>query len=148
MKRNTLTSLALLVIVALMGACGNNAWDELPSDVANFVNMYFNGEVQSYTENDSGSVVKLRNSATLTFDSNGQWTCVDGNGVPLPQQFLFDRLPSPLYRYIESVEQTLDVMKVQRTTVGYKVWFADSAINYDNVTETISYFSGSAPGAG
>ena len=49
---------------------------------------------------------------------------------------------------MESVEQTLDVMKVQRTTVGYKVWFADSAINYDNVTETISYFSGSAPGAG
>ena len=88
MKRNTLTSLALLVIVALMGACGNNAWDELPSDVANFVNMYFNGEVQSYTETDTGSVVKLRNSATLTFDSNGQWTGVDGNGVPLPQQFL------------------------------------------------------------
>ena len=118
MKRNTLTSLALLVIVALMGACGNNAWDELPSDVANFVNMYFNGEVQSYTETDTGSVVKLRNSATLTFDS-----------------------------YIESVEQTLDVMKVQRTTEGYRVWFADSAINYDNVTETISYFVGSAPDA-
>ena len=147
MKRNTLTSLALLVIVALMGACGNNAWDELRSDVANFVNMYFNGEVQSYTETDTGSVVKLRNSATLTFDSNGQWTGVDGNGVPLPQQFLFDRLPAPLYRYIESVEQTLDVMKVQRTTEGYRVWFADSAINYDNVTETISYFVGSAPDA-
>ena len=147
MKRNTLTSLALLVIVALMGACGNNGWDELPSDVANFVNMYFNGEVQSYTETDTGSVVKLRNSATLTFDSNGQWTGVDGNGVPLPQQFLFDRLPAPLYRYIESVEQTLDVMKVQRTPEGYRVWFADSAINYDNVTETISYFVGSAPDA-
>ena len=45
------------------------------------------------------------------------------------------------------MEQTLDVMKVQRTTEGYRVWFADSAINYDNVTETISYFVGSAPDA-
>ncbi len=145
MKRNTLTSLALLVIVFLMGACGSTAWDELPGDVANFVTQYFDGEVQSYTETDKGSVVKLKNSATIAFDTNNQWVDVNGNGVPLPKQFLFDRLPSSLYDYIESVEQTGDVMQVRRTTEGYEVWFSNSAISYDDMTETITYFSGSAP---
>lgn len=141
MKRNALTSFALFVVLILMGACGNTAWDELPGDVVDFVGRYFNGEVQSYTENKDGSVVKLRNSATISFDSSNGWVDVNGNGVPLPQQFLFDCLPSPLYNYIESVEQTLDVMRVCRVTGGYEVWFADSAIKYDDMTETISYFS-------
>ena len=144
MKRNTLTSLALFVVMIMMGACGNNAWDELPRSISSFVSEYFPyGEVQSYTEINNGSVVKIKNGATLTFDRNYEWIDVNGNGTVLPQNFLFDKLPSTLYDYIESMESVNGVFRVSRSANIINVEFLNSAITYDDDTGTITYPSAS-----
>ncbi len=97
MIRRFLRLVTTSLLIVVMGACGNNAWEELPSSIVAFVTQYFPyGEIQSYTESSEGSVVKVKNGATLAFDKNYAWTDVNGNGVPLPGDFLFDQLPGDL----------------------------------------------------
>lgn len=148
MKRNTLTSIVLIVIILMMGGCGNNVWDELPQKIVFFVSEYFPaGEVESYKTNDSGSVVKIKNGATLTFNSDYEWTDVNGNGEILPQQFLFDKLPSTLYNYLESIEAVDQVYRVRHYNSIYEVKLHDSELEYDEATGTISYPSHTSPSA-
>ena len=140
MKRNTLTALALLVVILMMGACGNNAWDELPTSISRFVTWYFpEGEIESYSTSSQGSTVQIRNGATLKFNNEYEWTEINGNGVPLPDMFLSNQLPEPLYTYIEEMEQQRDVMLLKRTPQVITVEFRDSEIDYDRSTQTISY---------
>lgn len=140
MKRNTLSSLALAVIIVMMGACNNDLWDELPESIANFISEYFPyGELESYTDNDDGTaVVNIKHGATLTFDRDYEWIDVNGNGVVLPQQFLYDRLPEALYRYIESAEAQNSVYRVVRTRAMIVVTLLDSSIDYDQSTGRIT----------
>ena len=140
MKRNTLTLIALFAIILMMGACNSTAWDELPSPIASFVDEYFQfGEVESYTDTTNGSVVQIKKGATLTFNKDYDWIDVNGNGIPLPQNFLYDKLPPVLYDYIESIEHVGDVYRVSRTTDLITVKFHDSEITYDVDTQTITY---------
>lgn len=140
MKRNALTSVALFIVIMMMGACGNNVWDELPSRIEAFVTEYFPfGEVESYKTTANGSVLKIKNGATLAFDSDYEWTEVNGNGSTLPQNFLFDELPPVLYGYIDSMERTEDVYSVSRYPDKIMVEFHNSEIEYDRATETITY---------
>ena len=90
MKRNTLNFVALLITILMMGACGNNAWDDLPSPIVKLVSEYFPfGEVSSYVENDNGSVVKIRNGAELTFDKEYMWIyCVSRTGDVIKVELL------------------------------------------------------------
>lgn len=140
MKRNTLSSLALAVIIVMMGACNNDLWDELPESIANFISEYFPyGELESYTDNDDGTaVVTIKHGATLTFDRGYEWIDVNGNGVVLPQQFLYDRLPEALYRYIESAEAQNSVYRVVRTRALIVVTLLDASIDYDRSTGQIT----------
>lgn len=140
MKRNTLTSIALIVIILMMGGCGNNVWDELPQKIVFFISEYFpEGEIESYKTSDDGSVVKIKNGATLSFNSDYQWVDVNGNGATLPQQFLFDKLPTNLYDYLESIEAVGGVYRVRHYANIYKVNLLDSELEYDELTATISY---------
>lgn len=140
MKRNSLSFLALMVIVVLMGACNNNVWDELPSPIANFISEYFPfGEVNTYTVTKDGSVVTIKNGATLKYDNNYEWTDVNGNGQILPEQFLYDNLPPVLYNYIQEMEADNSVYRVIRTDRIIKVEFHDSEVEYDETTGTITY---------
>lgn len=148
MKRNALVSIALVIVIMMMGACGNNAWDELPSTITKFVSEYFPfGEVKSYSVDDSGSTVQIKNGATLKFDNDYQWTDVNGNGWLLPVQFLYDQLPQTLYEYLESIEQQGVVYRVRRTPTQITVELHDSEIQYDRTTETITYPSSEDPTA-
>ena len=83
MKRNTLNFFALMAIIIMMAACNNDAWDELPRPIASFISEYFPfGEVESYRTGDNGSVVQIKNGATLMFDTSYEWTDINGNVVP------------------------------------------------------------------
>lgn len=140
MRRNTITFLVLLVTIVMMGACGNNAWDELPSPIVKFVSEYFPyGEVASYVETDKGSTVKIRNGAELTFDNDYNWTKVNGRGSTLPQQFVYDQLPRELYDYLEAIETDEGIYCVTRTGQIIIVELLDSKVEYDGTTGTISY---------
>lgn len=140
MKRNTLNFFALLAIICMMGACDNNAWDELPQPISSFVSEYFPfGEVESYRTGDNGSVVQIKNGATLSFDNNYAWTDINGNGVPLPQNFLYDELPEALYRYVESIEMQGSVYRAINEARRIILDLHDSQIEYDKNTQTITY---------
>lgn len=56
----------------------------------------------------------------------------------LPQQFLYDRLPEALYRYIESAEAQNSVYRVVRTRAMIVVTLLDSSIDYDQSTGRIT----------
>ena len=140
MKRNTLNFFALMAIIIMMAACNNDAWDELPRPIASFISEYFPfGEVESYRTGDNGSVVQIKNGATLMFDTSYEWTDINGNGVPLPQNFLYDKLPDILYRYVESIEMTGSVYRVINESYRIILDFHDSQIEYDKRTRTITY---------
>ncbi len=140
MKGNTLKSLALAILIIIMGACGDDAWDEMPTSISNFVSQYFPfGEIQSYTETADGSVVHIKNGATLTFDRNYSWVDVNGNGATLPVEFLYDCLPESLYDYVESIESLNDVYRVSRQSRIIAIELSDAKITYDEVTGTITY---------
>lgn len=145
MKRNSLTALLLLVIIIFMGACGEgNTYDELPSPIAKFVTQYFPfGEVNGYTVEENGSsIVQIRNGATLTFDSEYDWTDINGNGQTLPPTFLYDQLPPTVYDYIENAEFLNNVYRVTKNATGLRVEFHDTYIDYDDATGTITYPEG------
>ena len=140
MKRNTLNFFALMAIIIMMAACNNDAWDELPRPIASFISEYFPfGEVESYRTGDNGSVVQIKNGATLMFDTSYERTDINGNGVPLPQNFLYDKLPDILYRYVESIEMTGSVYRVINESYRIILDFHDSQIEYDKRTRTITY---------
>ncbi|MDE6384401.1 MAG: PepSY-like domain-containing protein [Paramuribaculum sp.] len=140
MRRNTISFIVLMITIVMMGACGNNAWDELPSPIAKFVSEYFPyGEVASYVVTDKGSTVKIRNGAELTFDTDYNWTKVNGRGATLPQQFIYDQLPSELYDYLEAIETDEGIYCVTRDGQIIVVELLDSKVEYDGTTGTISY---------
>lgn len=141
MKRNTLSSIALAVIIILMGACNSDTWDELPSAISRFVSEYFPfGELESYTDNGKGvEVVKIKKGATLTFNSDYDWTDVNGNGVVLPVQFLYDQLPSTLYTYLEAREMQNSVYRVTRTPDYITVDLLDTMVTYNQNSGEITY---------
>lgn len=123
-----------------MGACNSDVWDELPTSIASFVSQYFPfGELQSYSESDGVEVVRIKNGATLVFDNNYEWTEVNGNGVVLPQQFLYDKLPDKLYVYLESIEAQNSVYKVVRTASAITVTLLDSELMYNQENGAITY---------
>lgn len=145
MNRNKLLSIALLVMFILMGACNDHVWDELPSNVQNFITQYFPfGEVASFTESKDGTLqVQMKNGATLRFDSDLAWISINGNGVPLPDVLLYDQLPSVLYNYLQENEQTASVFALSRGYDTIRVELHDTYIVYNTDTETITYPSAS-----
>lgn len=142
-RRNTALLLSLLMGLLLMGACSNNVWEELPSRITTFISEYFpEGGVKRYKHNDESSVVQLTNGATLTFDSENSWTEVDGNGVHLPEVFVYDQLPPALYNYLQGIEAQNDVYCAMRDAYYYKLTMHDTVISYEISTGKITYPDG------
>lgn len=142
MTRNTYVFISLLVLIATMGACSSTPFDELPTPISSMISEYFPfGEIESYTiDDESGnSTVQIKKGARLSFDSDYRWIDVDGRGQTLPQQFLYDQLSPTLYDYIESIEHQTKVYRVRRTAATVLVNFSDSDLEYDIVTQTITY---------
>lgn len=135
MNRIRPVALPLLLLALLFaGACGDDAWNDLPFSVFDFVNRYYpSTEVESYNRDKTtgAQTVKIRNGATLVFDSNNQWTEINGNGATLPAMMLYDQLPGPLYNYLEEMEAVEGVYAIWRTSSGYTVRLLDSDVVYD-----------------
>lgn len=145
MNRGKITILApLLVAILIIGACSNSVWDELPSAISSFISEYFPGMgVSSYSEDEDSYRVQVRNGASLIFDKEYHWTEVEGNGVPLPEVFMYDQLPPALYNYLQGIEQQAGVYGVKRDKDYYKLTMHDTVITYDISTGKITYPNGS-----
>ncbi len=125
--------IALLTLLAA-GACGDDAWSELPGSVFEFVERYYpSTDVESYHQDKNTGVqtVKIKNGATLTFDSENNWINISGNGVTLPEMLLYDQLPGPLYTYLEEIEEVGGVFAAGRTNEEYTLNLLDSEVTYN-----------------
>lgn len=141
MKRHfNLILLAILTGLLALGACSNDAWDELPSPITNFISHYFPGSgVKSYSEHDGVYNVQVNNGASMTFDSEYQWTEIDGNGSKLPEVMMYDQLPPALFSYLQGTEQQDGVYGMKRDKKVYKLTMLDTVLTYNIQTGAVTY---------
>ncbi|MDE7153987.1 MAG: hypothetical protein K2O00_06035 [Muribaculaceae bacterium] len=138
MKKHAVT--AVLVIAAILTACTNSLLDQLPEKVIDFIEEYFPGEGVSTAEYNDGVtlVVRLHNSAIISFDKENNWSSVSGSGSTLPQMFLFDQLPPAFYQYLQETENLNGVYGVIRNNRLYRVELRNSSLIYNIEEGTIT----------
>lgn len=127
--------------VVMAGCNGEKGVDgETPKSVSDFIYLYFPlDDVETTTRlQDGGWQVRIHNSATVTFDSSGSWTDINGNGNTLPAQLVFDEFPSTLYSYIESGENQNNVYSVSRNSNMCRVLLLDNVVIYSITTGKIT----------
>lgn len=141
MHRNTFCTIVLTVLLVFMGACNDSEWDSVPGPIRDFISEYFpQGEVTSVIDTaDGGYTVQIHNGATLSFDKEYAWTDINGNGIPLPAQFLFDELPEALYNYLVEMEQTTSVYHATRNYLVIDLMLLNSTVSYEIATGKITY---------
>lgn len=125
--------LFILSLVALASCHGSDNFNLLPEPVSKFITCYWpDPDVESVKWiSDDKLVVILNGGPTLTFNGKNEWTSIDGNGMPLLEMLLFDRLPQPLYDYILSGSYINQVFSIARTPRQYTVELLDSTLIYD-----------------
>lgn len=134
----------LLILLSAIVVCGcsSEAWDEMPDRAQRFVSQYFPGVEASSTSvgADGQYTVTLRNSATIVFTELGVWLSIDGNGTTLPDNLLYNELPTALYSYLQEMEVTADgVYTLRRDDTTYYVGMLDSSVAYDIATGKVYY---------
>lgn len=138
-----LSLVSLLIGILMFGACSNDLWDEVPTPITSFIEQYFPGSgVKEFTQTDTSYKIKINNGATLTFDSEYDWTSIDGNGVRLPEVLAYNQLPPELYNYIQGIEQQNAIYSMSRDKIYYKLTMEDTVITYEIATGKISYPDG------
>lgn len=137
--KKTFLLLIISVLGALAGCQSSDNFGELPESVSNFITQYWpDPDISSVTRPGADSlVVTIKNGPTLTFNADNEWTEINGNGLPLPQVVLFDRLPSVLYQYIEAGSYTNQVFSIARTPRVYTAQLLDALLTYDIATATV-----------
>lgn len=123
----------------LISACHNNdLWDEMPSEIAEFVSAYFPGSsINSFTQSGDTYRVRVSDGPGITFDKNYKWIAIAGYGMPLPKVLLFDQLPPELYTYLEGAQQLDSVFSLDRDSKSYIVTLQYSTLTYDIATGEI-----------
>lgn len=141
MSRRLIPIIFISFLLCVIAACQHDEWDEVPSPVQTFISQYFPfGEVSSVVFGKSGNVtVSIDNGATLSFDKDYNWTDINGNGIPLPGNFLYDQLPQSLYSYLLESEQTAGVYSASRNYDYIVLDLLDTSISYDRTTGDITY---------
>lgn len=138
--KNSIGLISLLGLILLMGACNDDVYDELPESVAKFVSEYYPfSTVSSYSMNGDNYVVKMHNGATLVFDRNLSWIDFDGNGVTLPENFIYNCLPESLYSYIQETQATSGIYRVTRDSEQITIYLEDTYFVYILATGQITY---------
>lgn len=141
LKSSSIIYVFIAIALVMAGGCSSNVWDEIPDNITSFLSEYFPGQgVAGYSDTpDDGCRIEMRNGATITFDVNGNWATIDGNGNTLPEVLVYDQLPPALFQHLEEMEQTTDVYKLSRTSSTYIVTLRDTYITYDVDSATITY---------
>ncbi len=129
-----------ILVTLLLASCHNmDKWDEVPQDINDFVTQYYPGVAySSFSETGSGYSLRLRNGPAITFNSNCDWTSINGYGMPVPQVFLFDRMPPALYQYLEENTVLNDVFYVSRDAKEYVLETSQDKIVYTIETGDIT----------
>lgn len=132
--------MALCIIALGLCSCSQDEhFGELPRTVSTFITQYWpDPGISSYTHPSADEyVVAVRNGPVITFNASYVWTSIDGGGIPLPEQLLFDQLPDPLYRYLVECEYTGQVFKIDRTPRLYTLQLLNHSLTYDPATQAV-----------
>lgn len=123
-----------------MTSCSeDNVYNSLPEPISKFVDQYYPGtDVSSFTNANGIYTVKVSDGPTITFNKDYDWLSIDANGNTVPEVFLYDRLPAPLYEYLQSTQSTHSVYAVSRDSRQYTVKLLDSSLTYDISTSQIT----------
>lgn len=130
----------LLAAIAGLASCSNSdLWDELPQKVTDFINQYFpNSELQSVNTGTTGVTVRIDNGPGMSFDTDSEWTDINGYGMPLPQVLLYDQLPEKLYDYLQETENMGSVFQLSRKGKIYTVRLLNSSLTFDSANGSLS----------
>lgn len=128
-----LTTVAMTIFA---GCQSDNEPEFLPEEITQFMQFYFAGESFTSTATDSGYTITVHDGATIKFNTDNQWTDINGNGVPLNDMLIYNILPNPLYGYTQEMEATDGVYRVTRLMSVYTVYFLDSSVSYDASTDS------------
>lgn len=138
MKQIWLTIICLLTLVTT-GCSNSELYDDMPREIQNFVAQYYpNSTLASFSSTNAGYIVVIKNGPTMMFDTDCQWTKVDGDGSTLPSNFLYNCLPTTLYEYLQETENATEVFGVTRTSKEYVVNLLKDTLTYDIETEKIT----------
>lgn len=140
--KNPLIMLRHRPIIAILGlfilmACSSTVWDDVPTPIKEFISSYWPGaSVSTYDERNGNYYVTIKNGASLVFDSNYQWTSINGNGVPVPSILIFNEMPR-VYQYLEARELTSDLMSAENNPRTIILTFTDFILEYNKETSEI-----------
>lgn len=113
--------------------------DRQPEAVQKIIEQYYPGVgVSSSAWQGKVYVVKLRSGVIFNFNTDFDWTSLNGVGSILPSVFLFDQLPPALYEYLQATESVNSVYRVDRDKDGYVVELQSNSVVYDTETGTIT----------
>lgn len=144
MTRKCVAGAVLMIFAMTVGGCGNDAWQDLPGPVFDFVTRYFpSSEIESYGNHDNVQTVWIKDGPTLYFNEGNAWIRIDGNGGTLPAMLIYDEVPEDLYTYLEELEAVGGVYDLSRDGTTYYVTLSDSTIEYDIETGINRYVTGS-----
>lgn len=138
MKQIWLSIVCLLALITA-GCSNSELYDNMPREIQNFVAQYYpNSTLASFSSTNAGYIVIIKNGPTMMFDTDCQWTKIDGDGSTLPSNFLYNNLPATLYDYLEETENTTQVFGVTRNSKEYVVSLLKDTLTYDIETEKIT----------
>lgn len=132
-----LTSILISVLSLIVLGCTNNddLYNEMPRAIETFVAQYYpNSQLSSFTHTTDKYRVVIKDGPTMVFDNNYQWTMLNGNGSPLPSNFLFNEMPPEVYSYLQETENLNDVFSVERDSSDYTIMLLDYTIEYNSAT--------------
>lgn len=134
----------ILILSAIMAitfvSCSNNEnYDDMPQKVQNFLSQYYpNSEVSAFSSTMTTYTLTVKNGPTIVFNSDSNWTQINGNGMPLPKELLFNDFPPVLYNYLQETENTGNVFTVIRDSKEYIVELLDYTLYYNIATAEIT----------
>ncbi len=131
--------LTYIIGLFLLIACSSSLWDDLPEPISTFISTYYPmSGISEYNEHDGIYYVKIKNGATLKFDSTYTWLEVNGNGVVLPEIFVQDALEPKLVQYLMELELTDEVYAATNNPREVTLDMLDYKILYIKETGEIS----------
>ena len=128
MKRSIFLAFVMSLFLSSATACSVFDDDkpitinELPSAAVNFVQQHFVGVEISYAKMDRelggyDYEVVLSDGTSLEFDSNGQWTSIDGERAELPSSVV----PAEIAAYVQQKYSHAYIEKISRSKRYYEV---------------------------
>lgn len=134
--------ITFLALASVMLACSDNEeYDKVPDPIIAFITQYWpNPIIEAYSHPSANKYeVDIKNGPSLDFDGDYSWTEVDGEGLPLPQVFLYDQLPQPLYEYLEAGEYLNQVFEVERNSKTYTLDLLNIDLSYEIASGAIRH---------